>query len=301
MAGIPQVITEDRASGAQFIEGSLKFDESKGQYLKFTPSASGNRRTQTLSVWIKNTYTGSNNKIILGAGDNASGPRHNIAYNPSRQFGVTQNPTGSSNDNAYSVGVFRDYSGWQHLVVSLDCTVGANSGQVRIWVNGVPQDNGGYGGGSAAYISDQDGIFNTINKRMYLGHYAANPSDPAEFDGYMSQFYWIDGLAIGPGYFGYTDPLTGTWRPKKFRAEGTTVNDGTTWSSTTDSGLTYADGVTGIFDGNLSTRGGAPSTNNNYAILTNNVSIPCTHGISCLLYTSPSPRDVEESRMPSSA
>ena len=25
------------------------------------------------------------------------------------------------------------------------------------------------------------------------------------------------------------------------------------------------------------------------------------HGISCLLYTSPSPRDVEESRMPSSA
>ena len=26
-----------------------------------------------------------------------------------------------------------------------------------------------------------------------------------------------------------------------------------------------------------------------------------THGIACLLYTSPSPRDVEESRMPSSA
>ena len=65
MAGIPQVITEDRASSAQFIDGSLRFDESKGQYLKFTPSASGNRRTQTLSVWIKNTYTGGNNKIIF--------------------------------------------------------------------------------------------------------------------------------------------------------------------------------------------------------------------------------------------
>ena len=34
MAGIPQVITEDRASGAQFIDGSLKFDSSKSQYLK---------------------------------------------------------------------------------------------------------------------------------------------------------------------------------------------------------------------------------------------------------------------------
>ena len=29
--------------------------------------------------------------------------------------------------------------------------------------------------------------------------------------------------------------------------------------------------------------------------------VSCDRGISCLLYTSPSPRDVEESRMPSSA
>ena len=43
MAGIPQVITEDRASGAQFIDGSLKFDSSKLRYLKRTPSTAGNR------------------------------------------------------------------------------------------------------------------------------------------------------------------------------------------------------------------------------------------------------------------
>ena len=51
-------------------------------------------------------------------------------------------------------------------------------------------------------------------------------------DAYLSQVYYIDGLALGPGYFGFTDPLTNTWRPRKFRAEGTTVNDGTTWSTT---------------------------------------------------------------------
>ena len=33
----------------------------------------------------------------------------------------------------------------------------------------------------------------------------------------MSQVYFIDGLALGPGYFGFTDPLTNTWRPKKLR------------------------------------------------------------------------------------
>ena len=122
--------------------------------------------------------------MILGGGDNASGPRHNIFYSPTKRFGITQNPTGSSNDNAATVGVFRDYSGWQHLVVALDCTVGQNSGQVRIWVNGKLQDNGDYaGGGSAVYITDQDGIFNTVSKRMYLGHYAANPSDPQSLMG----------------------------------------------------------------------------------------------------------------------
>ena len=246
---IPQVITPDRASGAEVIDSCLRFDESKGQYLKFTPSSSGNRRTQTLSVWIKNTYTGSSNKMILGGGDNASGPRHNIYYDPTRRFGITQNPTGNTNNSAVSFAQFRDFGGWQHLVVALDCTLGQHRAQVRIYVNGELQDNGEYQGASttAAYITDQDGIFNTISKRMYLGHYAANPSDPAEFDGYMSQFYWIDGLALGPKYFGYTDPLTNTWRPKKFRAEGTTLNDGTDWSGSTTN---LTNGPNG-FNGNL--------------------------------------------------
>ena len=44
MAGIPQVITEDRASGAQFVGGSLKFDSSKGCCLKRTFSSNGNQK-----------------------------------------------------------------------------------------------------------------------------------------------------------------------------------------------------------------------------------------------------------------
>ena len=55
MAGIPQVITEDRASGAQFIDGSLKFDSSKGQYLKRKPTIDGNRKLWTWSGWLKRT------------------------------------------------------------------------------------------------------------------------------------------------------------------------------------------------------------------------------------------------------
>ena len=51
------------------------------------------------------------------------------------------------------------------------------------------------------------------------------------------------------GYFGFTDPLTNTWRPKKFKAEGTTVNDGRTWSDS--SNLTNITNGADAFDGNL--------------------------------------------------
>ena len=68
----------------------------------------------------------------------------------------------------------------------------------------------------------------------------------------MSNVYSIDGLALGPGYFGFTDPLTNTWRPKKFRAEGYTVNDGTVWSNLISAdGYVNSCGPTKAFDGSI--------------------------------------------------
>ena len=49
---IPQIITPSKASGAQVIDGSLKFDGTS-TYLEKTPSSQGNRRTFTFSCWTK--------------------------------------------------------------------------------------------------------------------------------------------------------------------------------------------------------------------------------------------------------
>ena len=54
---IPQIITEDRASGAQVIEGSLRFDKDPNpnggpMYLTKT-LGSGNTKTFTLAYWFK--------------------------------------------------------------------------------------------------------------------------------------------------------------------------------------------------------------------------------------------------------
>ena len=50
---IPQVVTEDRASGALVVDGSLKFQSDKSTYLQRSQSKGGNRRTFTVSAWIK--------------------------------------------------------------------------------------------------------------------------------------------------------------------------------------------------------------------------------------------------------
>ena len=68
MAIIPQLApaSEDRASGAQVIDGSLKFDGAANQYLTRSPSTAGNQRTWTYSVWFKRTDF-SNEVILFGA------------------------------------------------------------------------------------------------------------------------------------------------------------------------------------------------------------------------------------------
>ena len=55
------------------------------------------------------------------------------------------------------------------------------------------------------------------------GHYDGGTSADSFWNGHMSQVYFLDGIAAGPEEFGYTDPLTNTWRPKKFEHLSTAI------------------------------------------------------------------------------
>ena len=66
MAGIAHVITPDSASGAQIIDGSLKFQKAHKKHLSRTPGSAGNQKTWTLSLWFKKQNFGdpSSNTIL---------------------------------------------------------------------------------------------------------------------------------------------------------------------------------------------------------------------------------------------
>ena len=62
--------TLDRASGAQIIDGSLKFDASA--YLTRTPSTVGNRNTWTWSGWVKRSDLTTSGNALFAAYDSST-------------------------------------------------------------------------------------------------------------------------------------------------------------------------------------------------------------------------------------
>ena len=240
---LPQVVTEDRASGAVDFGGSLAFNSRKSQSLTRTPASASNRKTWTYSVWLKRDHIGSgaqSNHCCFFSADNGS------ASDNTRMHMFLGNATDQIQHDLHSQSPrkstcnFRDLTGWYHACVSLDTTTGGADSvysQIQWWING-------------RAITDQQGGWTTQNALTEDGDYgvngnwlhrigANNAAGPGQFwDGRMSQATMVDGARLGPSYFGYTDPLTGVWRPKKFEAGESTPNDGSVWSTmlTTSSG-----------------------------------------------------------------
>ena len=232
-------------SSAQVIDGSVKFDKTSSTYLTRTPASAGNRKVWTLSYWIKLSGDAGH---LLSANNDA----FQFEYRSTGQLLFAN--SGSTSGNTLSTALFRDPGAFYHIVIQHDAVNTIS----RFYING--EQN------FTATLSNADGTWNNNTSHNINGRSTSNDSY-ADFG--MSQVYFIDGQALGPGYFGFTDPLTGTWRPKKVRQGDTSpVNDGTVWSSgtktTTGSGL-YSGSWDKAFDGNLNigVANGAPYVYNN--------------------------------------
>ena len=187
-------------SSAQVINGSLKFDKSRSQYLKRTPGSAGNRSVYTGSVWVKrtafapenNSNSNAFNYTIFSAGTNSANNIDNIKFYKNAG-GDDANKieyssyTGSYQYLIYTNAKYRDPEGWYHVVWNYDGTT------AKLYVNGeqiTSFDTNTQNGGSSGHFNN--------NVSHVIGH-SPDQQYNMEFDGYMSQFYWIDG------------PKTWTW------------------------------------------------------------------------------------------
>ena len=205
--------TEDRASGAMLIQGSLQFNESVETYMTRTPGSDGNRRTFTMSFWYRKTVTDSSTQVIFFAG-----PDGDDTYSPS----IT--PDNQIQAGHYQGGwqmrvvgpEMRDYAGWNHIVCAWDTTQGTASNRIKLYMNGTQITDFS----TESYPSQNyDTSINKVSTTQRIGF--QHSANAFELDGYLTEFNFIDGQQLDASYFGYNDPLTGTWRPKKFDISST--------------------------------------------------------------------------------
>jgi len=211
---------------AQVIDGSLKFDGTS-TYLKKTPIFTGNRRKFTFSCWAKRSKLAVY-PVLFSAGASSGDPGYlqlSFEINPLSVY-IRHNTGGTPGTWTISTSAsFRDTS-WYHIVMAVDTTAAA-SDRVKLYVNGAEQliSNLPTITENFEFLVNNNGVLHQVG----AGRNQAGATS-VWYDGHLSNVYFIDGQVLGPEYFGFTDPLTNTWRPKKFEGP-TSPNNGTTWSN----------------------------------------------------------------------
>ena len=216
-------ITDDRALGAADIQRSLRFNYHDNAYLSRTVSTTSSRTTFTYSCWVKRTDISVSLSGVVLMGSNAtSGTDHTaIFFDDDDTIGsrARNNGDGSTKTTAK----YRDPTAWMHVMYVVDTPqVGLQTVRQKVYVNGVEQDVTILG--SPHLVNSQleinlDGTVMEIGAVWYNG---SNATNRGAF--YLAEVNFVDGQALDPSNFGFTDPMTSIWMPKRY--EGTYGTNG---------------------------------------------------------------------------
>jgi hypothetical protein len=196
------------ALGGYTISQSLRFNDGDNAYLEFTPSTSGNRKTFSLSVWVKRGELSGNSQLFFGGGNSGSSSPYEtkIGINDDNQVEVIINGNASIGGYYRSTRLLRDTSAWYHIVIAVDMSASGQSNKVKAWVNG-ESAAGSYNN----LGTTNDTNVNTSGQRMRLGIQPHSAS--YGHDGYIAEAHFLDGTAVSnPDDFGVLE--NGIWLPK---------------------------------------------------------------------------------------
>ncbi len=162
----------------------------------------GNRTTWTLSVWIKRTGIGGQQNFFGSFPQSTDYER--IMFNNDKIY-IAEVAGGSTNWECETNAVYRDTSGWYHLVLRHDTTQATANDRIRLYMNGVQQT-------FATNTQPAQNRGTAINTADVHKIGMGNSSEYT--DCIMAHFHWCDGQSYAPTEFGETDSTTGIWKPK---------------------------------------------------------------------------------------
>jgi hypothetical protein len=207
---MPLILGANSVSGYT-VKNSLRFNSGSSDYLNRTPATTTNQRTYTISCWYKRMNTGLQSAII---GVNPAGASFfSISIDASGTYANKLGfywYDGTTDYGYYSDRLFRDFSAWYHIVIAVDTTQATAGDRLKVYINGIQETlTAVYG----SFTQNLDTYYNS-NVIHYIG--ASGETGTSALNGYLSEFYSIDGQALTPSSFGETDFDTGIWKPKAY-------------------------------------------------------------------------------------
>ena len=176
-------------------------------YLSRSVSSAGNRKTFTLSAWVKRGIISSGEHNIFGNSDSSYNNGFVVKFNSSDQLRVIMQD--SSNYEKKPNRLFRDPSGWYHLVIQVDTTQSTATDRVKIWVNGVQETSFAT---DTMPSQNYDTHWNNTTQITTVGRAGNYNGD--YYDGYITHAANVDGAVVAPTVFGETDSTSGIWKFK---------------------------------------------------------------------------------------
>jgi hypothetical protein len=179
---------------------SLRFRASNSAYLKQTFATAGNRKTYTISFWMKRGLLGSQQFMFTGFDGTTSA---NIQFTSGDLLAISVD--GNVGYQITSSQVFRDPSAWYHFVFAVDTTQATAANRIKMYINGVQVT----ALSSSSYPAQN-------NDTYFFGafaHWIGSSQIPSLYtDMYMTEFNAVNGTALTPSSFGTFNSL-GVWQP----------------------------------------------------------------------------------------
>ena len=191
------------AAGYQ-IERSLRFNAPDSAYLSRTPGSAGNRKTWTWAGWVKRSapYSIANQSLFACNSSNDDSGTFFIYFDAANDLRITNWTVG----HRVTSQVFRDFSSWYHIVVSLDTTNVTADDRIKLYVNGTQITS--FQSSTNPALNEEFAI-NTTGVH-YIGRLATS-----HLSGYLADVHFIDGQALDPSSFGEFD-TNGVWQPIEY-------------------------------------------------------------------------------------
>ena len=205
------IVGGNQTAGSYDVDNSLRFDDGSSDRLDRTPGSDGNRKTFTLSVWVKRSSLSSSVAIFQQRANSNASQQFQLQFRSDDNLRVIDQKSSTNELLLDTNRLFRDISAWYHIVVAVDTTQSTASDRAKLYVNGVQETSFS---SSTSYDQDYNTSVND-NVRALIGCQRPNSSSTLNnfFNGYMAEFVLIDGQQLDPTSFGEFDEDSGIWKP----------------------------------------------------------------------------------------